>query len=498
MLISEDFDGLLFHPLEDVASLTPEYRHRWRVVDAVGRVSSILSPPPPGPWVPAGGSLVHPKWIHNGFDPAGFSHPAHELPPAPPPPQPVAIEGLPCNSFEVVRLEGVGENGLACTWYTDRGEFRWDMSASRAAALHPDLLQFQRGVYVNRRRLASLRQDGATSVLTLDDGSQYRFHNTNAARLLARRLGLPHVRFLEPEIPGLRRLQVRDYPYELASAPDERLRADFSSARQLLANLVWQTYRWRSQGQHPDYGNTYRGYWYVPVVATLYRAGFLTRAQARVLPDGAGRSAASKLYLQLQELVAEMVGEHRLFEFQQLGFKDPRPELRCLGQRHPEIVLIAEKESLHESVKRIGREFGLTTLLLGGAPSLVETEYFVRALQAVAKGPIRVLALVDFDPGGWIIAESFVQQCLRFGLEVGLDIHYLVRAEVFTPQELQLYAIPCPTSTPTLESRAQAWLNKGGGIGGKALGIHANHLQPYQRVKAEVEKALGGPGPWAG
>lgn len=90
-------------------------------------------------------------------------------------------------------------------------------------------------------------------------------------------LGLQDLYHLQPFLEPLFREGLRDWPGELATTPAERLRAEFGQgeARRLIANLLWQTVRYRQQGLDPDYGIEHRGYWYVPVVATLARAGML-------------------------------------------------------------------------------------------------------------------------------------------------------------------------------------------------------------------------------
>ena len=65
-----------------------------------------------------------------------------------------------------------------------------------------------------------------------------------------------------------------------------------------------------------------------------------------------------------------------------------------------------------------------------------------------------------------------------------------MRAECFTPEELALYAMPCTGSGPGKQKLARDWVKRCGGVHGKALGIHANHLQPVRRVREEMLKLL--------
>ena len=38
-------------------------------------------------------------------------------------------------------------------------------------------------------------------------------------------------------------------------------------------------------------------------------------------------------------------------------------------------------------------------------------------------------------------------------------------------------------STPAYRTKTLGWLKEGGGLDGKPMGIHSNHVQPYERVR---------------
>ena len=77
---------------------------------------------------------------------------------------------------------------------------------------------------------------------------------------------------------------------------------------------------------------THRGFWYLLVFATLYRAGFLSDDNGEALLNLYGN------------VVDELVGDDRLFTYRELGFADPGR--RSLGDRLPHVILLVEKESL--------------------------------------------------------------------------------------------------------------------------------------------------------
>lgn len=488
----QDHLGLRFAPPFQVASLTPDPRGRWRAVLADGAVAYRPGPPPPGPWVRLGHSLVLPgllrKVRNRWLDPAGFDYPYQPLEPVLQPPPGPELPGLPCHPDAIVTLRGTDTETV---WYTDLGLFPCQESAAQAAARHPELVLCKRGDYFHRRRLQRVVRDQTRHKLVLDDGSFLLVSHKNHFEV-ANRLGLPHFYHLEPFCPALYRDHLREYPYELARALGPRLQADFSEQRQLIANLIWQALRYREEGRRTRYGKDYRAFWYTPVKTTLYRAGFLTRAD---LEDRLPESTPS--YHLLQTILAELVGDDRLFTFQELGFKDTQPHLRKIGKVRPEVIFVCEKISLSDTVDCVARRFGVSTVILGGQPSLQETEYFVKALRQRWSGPVILIACVDYDPYGWIIANSFASQLARYGVESPQGITgYVVRPEFFSAEDLELFAIPVPANSPATQAKLDQWMRQTNGVNGQPLGLHANDLDPARMVAAfrDLFEGLGGPG----
>ena len=68
---------------------------------------------------------------------------------------------------------------------------------------------------------------------------------------------------------------------------------------------------------------------------------------------------------------------------------------------------------------------------------------------------------------------------------------HLITPECFTAEEIELYALPCPSSTASLPTKAANWLKNGGGIKSQPLGIHANHLKPFERVRERFLQLTG-------
>lgn len=443
----QDEQGLLFWPLHQIASLVPEYRHRLRAVHADGRVAHTVGATP---------------FVQTLQDPAGFPHPG-PVTPVPPPEPEAPLPNLPVTARQVRYLKG---QAAQAWWHTDLGLLNAGTSAEQAARQHPHLIPAGRGTFLNPDRLERLTAEGKRFRLTLDTGEEL-FVSHGARGPLQQGLELESLYTLDESLDPLYAEGLRDWPYELATASAATLQRDHHDLRQLIANQIWQAFR-----QPGDYGRDHRGFWYVPLAPTLHRAGLL-----RELPAEDVR-AHDPTYLLYQTVLADLVGRYRLLTYRELGFRDPRPDLRHIGERRPELVVVAEKTSLEDGVLALAREFGVSYVILGGLPSLLSTEFFAAALNQPA---VRVVSLVDFDPGGWIAADGFCQQLTRYGTAV-TELRHLVTPDRFTAEELELYSAPIDSPTPASAGKVAAWLERSGGIAGEARRMHADHLRPPSRV----------------
>ncbi len=190
------------------------------------------------------------------------------------------------------------------------------------------------------------------------------------------------------------------------------------------------------------------------------------------------------------DLLATMVGDHRLMTYRDVGFEEQRPELRAIGTERADVVLLGEKGSVRKFIEEIGRRYGASTKVLGGQPSLMETEFFAEMLRRALHGPIHLVALVDFDPAGWSIARAFARQLQRYGIETA-QISFLVMPERFTEEELRYLAVPVPAPTDADQEAVRTWIRESGGVHGKGLGIFADCLRPIERADAAFRAVTG-------
>lgn len=481
VIVCQDEEGLVFLAPAAIASLVMEGPLRCRVVSRDGLVA-FRRDMPEGNWARVGEALVNPEGLvalgkRMWSDPAGFVYLGE-------------LEG----TFEAesgLRALGVRSTSSGrCVWLTDEGEIEEDQSIEAAAEAHPELVLVRQGLYVNLLRLR--RWDSPKDAmydLIMDDGRVLETVSWATFQKLAERLGLASPYALEPGVPGLASYFVRDWPFELATAPGEVLRRHFASARKLIANLIYQAFRYRQLGIKRRYGRTHRGFWYRPLHSALFRAGFLNDRRYRWLePDEVARSSDEQMCQNFGRILEAMISEERLLTFEQLGFKEVKPGNRRMGKLHPEILLLAEKESISDFGLAVHRKLGISYVETGGYPRLIAAEFLKKRLAEAGVGEeYQIVAFVDLDPDGWALVEALVAQLACYGLRLRRPPVFVITGEVLTEEEKELLTRPCPHSD---SSKVKNWLEHGGGIDGRARCFYANHFEPLERVLARVKELL--------
>ncbi|MBN9418481.1 hypothetical protein ABS71_16400 [bacterium SCN 62-11] len=440
MIFFEDEHGLACLPEELIASIVPAFPDRRRVVTADGTVGYL-----PGP----GECWVNGRFLQNCLDPAHFPHSPADPRPAYQPEPFWSLEKTAQGLF----LHGAGDPIPATNQHL------------------PPFCPCGPRWFFHPRSLRRIEKDG----LLLENGRRLRVTPSWKGKVLDS-LGLPSLQLL-PD--SLTRPFLREFPFEIATAPREILQRHFPTAATLIANLLWQTLEYRRLGSSIQYGQTHRGYWYRPLLATLERAG--------LIPHLRHKTGAELLY---NDLLNRMIGEDRLFCYRDLGFSDAFQRDREIGARHPNVILLIEKEDLADMGQAAARHFGITWTVTGGVSRLVSTEFFVYALQAVFTQSVRVLVFGDFDPGGRLAGFSHVEHLARFGISCPAGPEFLITPEVFTSEELRLFSRPLSAS----DGRVDEFVAQTGGIGGQARGIHADWLQPPERLVEILDGRLRGQG----
>ena len=477
--------ALLLADPEEIAAWSPTRYSRWRVALADGQVLHHPGPVPTGPWVPLGEHWVQVHLICQNNDPAGFplpDLPRSSVPPVTPAPKFQAGPALPCPPERVVCLQD-GPEGAH--WVLDDGrKIPAGMPAELAAAHHPGLLRFSKSCWIHHNRI---RLTGKES-FQLDGQVKLRTPFTLIAHQLRLALGLPSFGRLAPDHHNLDCMKIRDFPFEIARAPAKVLRQYFPTALQLFSNILYQSYDMYEKTGIRPYADTFTGYYYRPLQATLYRAGFLTRAQFRA--PLRPLSAKERHYFLFARTIYNMVYHYKLFTYRQFGFKDPFPEDRILGKRRPHQILLVEKgDQPEEFGRQLQEQFDLNLLVLKGTPSLLAVEYFAGELRKAGILEVEVYFYGDYDYAGWDIGTAFIRMLKSYGI-LCTRFQRLVLPECFTPEELAVFSRPVNIPNSSVAGRVASWLRQGGGINGEARAIHANWLFPYDRLSSRLEALI--------
>lgn len=526
LLLLADHRGLVFLPRSAVAMASVEFAGRVQVVASDGTVAhrpGPLSALEGAPLVPAEGGLVNPAFSGQTL-PGGWEVPGGVAGPGPDPAPDPPLEGFPLRASEVLYLR----TERPPAWVTDRGEIPCPGrgQGKRLARLHPDLRAAGRNFHVNPQRIRSLRKvPGAREYdLAFDEGTVLRLREKSALRLCAG-LGLPS----RYEVGGetdhqrlLRRLGVQRWPLALSMAPAAFLSAEFAGdPERLVANLLMQTVDARRQGRPTRDGDGHRPYWYFPAKTSMHRAGLLdegagdpgafdlpaawstarafdfpaacSTARAFGFPAAWSREGpldAEAAFAAMCFVMTAMV-ESGLIRYRDLGFRERRRQLRMMGKTHPHLVVFVEKESLIDHARALHRRFGVTVFVSGGLPSLIGAEFLCEDLLALGVREVVILSYCDHDVVGHDLPVWFAAQLRRYQVATR-EIRRLITPDLFTPEEIDRYAVPLRLDgPPQWRARVRKWLEVTGGINGKALALHANSLQPLERVVAALVKAAG-------
>lgn len=156
------------------------------------------------------------------------------------------------------------------------------------------------------------------------------------------------------------------------------------------------------------------------------------------------------------------------------------------------VVIVVEKDSLRGWAELLAFRYGASLLVTGGQASLIGSEHLAGDLLPVLGGrPVVLVFLVDWDPPGWVIPQAQARQLEPYGVPV-FAVRHLVRPERFTPEEIALFAHPLHPRGPSALGLQRRWLAETGGINGQALGLHADHFWPAERVLAAFLAEMAG------
>jgi hypothetical protein len=266
-------------------------------------------------------------------------------------------------------------------------------------------------------------------------------------------------------------------------------RTEHFQTREFMANFIWEYYHLMRRGlRQPVMGNL-RTFWYI-LKPTLARAFTASENEDNQFSD----FNSEKHYAQLLQVFQRMIVRYRLFSFHDFDFTDEGQRFYALGSKHPDIILVSEKNGHFRRLQMLQKEFGVTIISLGGMPSVLTSEYFSDLLKSSfpASRPLKIISIVDYNPSGAIILKSFAAQLAHQGHKHLASVQNLLTPEIFTPDELKAIVEPIPMKSKADQTKARRWLKAGGGINGQPLGLESEALVlDMKRFRQVFLDALG-------
>jgi len=234
-------------------------------------------------------------------------------------------------------------------------------------------------------------------------------------------------------------------------------------------NIVWQVREAIHKGEQKPITGIIRTFWYTHIKPVFARADSLSK-----------ESDQSEI---LSEVLVELVRDRNLMRYKDMGFADKNKGTQKIGQNW-HLILVGEKLGQYEILEKIANELQCSVITLGGQPSLLSMEYFVDRYKEKGintRKSIYVIFIVDYDPSGWIIRDSVLTDLKFYGMSNIQPID-IIFPEILSSKELELAKFEL---RPTQETINEKWLERTGGLNGKAFGFESDSV-PFERLREKI------------
>jgi len=216
----------------------------------------------------------------------------------------------------------------------------------------------------------------------------------------------------------------------------------------LMRNLVWQMRERVISKQKPPLNELLRTYWYMYVKSTLSRAGSLSKK-------------SDNQYRLLIAVIVDLVKKYKLMEYKDIGFRDDNQSHREVG-KNANIILFSEKLGHQQFLSEMAKKFNCSIIALGGKPSVLNVEYFVDDMKSKGvnlRKRFYLYSIVDFDPHGWIIKSSFVDDLKHYGIKY-IKLMDMITPDMLTPDEIKIAQYRLPQEKPAQRKIMNKWLKR--------------------------------------
>ena len=266
----------------------------------------------------------------------------------------------------------------------------------------------------------------------------------------------------DPRAPGetdaqvKARLEIRDFDEDLFTMSAAEARRTFSHANgnydveRYLFNLIWNDRQAIVRGDLPPVHGNIRSWWYGRVKPLFSRVG---------VPK-----FKEKYDAMIAKLV-DLVMDQQLIHYRDFGFRDEGQANRRIGDANPHIIVVSEKLGHLPLLEQLGRDYGVTYYGLGGQPSVLSMEYFLREYAAAGftDEPIQIFTIVDFDPAGHNIAENYQFGLQLLGYQGAIVATPLVHPKHMSQRQIALNKYGLPRSGAQ-QTRTANWIKATDGL----------------------------------
>lgn len=243
----------------------------------------------------------------------------------------------------------------------------------------------------------------------------------------------------------------------------------------LFEGLILEVHQGIQAGSLPALEGNLRTFWYRYAKPVL----------ARIEDDERLKSDPYDLML---AAFVRLVMEDRRVDYADFDFTDENWAHRFLGSTRPDVLVFAEKRGWIRFLRRLHDELGVSVLALGGAPSALTSEYTAKALAEqldLTTQPVTLLAIVDWDPSGAMIAQAFARHLQVFDVQLE-RLELLVHPRHVPARELELNRVELPKGQPT---KTRRWFEETGGVQGELFGLESEALS-WTQLRELVEREL--------
>ncbi len=344
----------------------------------------------------------------------------------------------------------------------------------------------RRELFVNLSRVRSVRRITKEEYLLITDtGFEFPLNSAYQAGV-QNYFEIPTLAHVTPfSLPSYwkLRLSIKDIPIKsnILFMPEEKILANFGTSTgkvivsTLIVNFLWQqALRIRAGMGNPVEGGNVRSLWYL-IKPLLSRLGLLD-----------GTNHYKTLSQKLAELVAHKIVSYRDFDL----YEDGRWEI---GQKNPHIILMAEKSAHFRFLQQMKEALSCSIISTSGMPKTITSEYFTTDLKTAVDGHhlkdrVVIISLVDYDPAGHLILDTFRNDLKVFGVKHPTPIN-LSNLKNYTAEEIKFMHFNLLEEDEIPGKILKDWMKKTGGINGKPLGMEVDVLMMDRpRVKKLVQK----------